>query len=210
MQYVALSVLMVIERATCPRTFVLFSCSCGSRGGESGGLQRRVAGAEAARNAVEVLAGDTPSSGLAVVLPLSLAGVRVLDLVGDDDAHVVVAVVADDLHRGASRDDGVALVGADVADADAGCEVATTTAVATGVAVTLGDAPAGGGDQRDGAGQTGGGDASAGGITKSAHEFSLVVDERFVRVHILTRASDHILLHNLHSVYYIVKYRAVF
>lgn len=154
---------------------MLFSCSCGGRGGGSGGLQRRVTGAEAARDAVEVLAGDAPSRGLAVVLPLGLAGVRVHDPVGDHDAYGVV-VLADDGDRSASRDDGVAAGRAQVADADAGVEVAPTRAAAAGVAVALGGTAAeqatGSGSQGEDADQADGSNTPAGGTTKSAHGVS--------------------------------------
>jgi len=141
------------------------------RAGGSGGLQHGVTGAEAARDAVEVLAGDAARCGLALVLPLGLAGIRVLDPVRDDDADAVV-VLADDADVGALGDDGVAVGGAQVADADAGVGVATVAAAAAGVAVTLADAATGGDAEGEDADQAEGRDTTTGGTTKTTHGVS--------------------------------------
>ena len=173
-RYVTLPVVMVIGRVTCPRTFVLFSCGC-SRGG-SALLEDRVARLEAGGHRAEVVGADAAGGQYAVLRrPLGVVQVGVHHSLGNDDAHVV-AVLADDVHGGAGRDDGVALVAGDVADAEAGRDVAAAGAAATGVAVALAGVAAqqaaGGRAQREDADQADAGDASSGGTTQNAHGVS--------------------------------------
>lgn len=201
LQYVALSVVIGDERATCPRTFVLFSCSCCVRRAASDSVQHLVAGRQAPRHGGED-AGVDLCRVLALVLPLHLAEVGVDDLLGDDDADAA-AGGADDVDLGALEYDGVALAGADVADAEAGGHVAARQDLVAGLAVAGAvERTAGGGHQREYADQTGGGDATASGTTKTDHGFLLVVDEHSYAKY--TRASDHIVLHSWCNFNYIL------